>query len=223
MTLAPRSLRTLARPEFGEGCRDSHPLLEATPAAGQSPFRGVLLTIGKGAAWVLLAGALLVGCSPAFNWRDVLIGDGGLIALLPCKPDRATREVVLAGESVAVQMVGCEAGGVMFTVAQASARDVAQASAWQVAWQAAMLTKLQAGAPGEAGFAVRGAAAVPAPLRLRATGNDAAGQRVTTQAVWWAQAGTPGRPQVRLYQAVVLGQPQDAEAAGTFFEGLRLP
>lgn len=152
------------------------------------------------------------------------MGEGGLIALLPCKPDRATREVLLAGEPVAVQMAGCEAGGAMFTVAQTVARDAAQASDWQAAWKAAMTAKLHATAPTEVRVELRGAATVPVPLRLSATGIDGAGQPISTQIFWFAQAAkTGGGGPVTLYQAVVLGQPREAQATGAFFDGLRLP
>jgi hypothetical protein len=61
--------------------------------------------------------AMTSACTPAFNWRDVSFDNLPVAALLPCKPDRATRTLPIAGAPRAMVMAGCEAGGAMFTVA----------------------------------------------------------------------------------------------------------
>ena len=68
-----------------------------------------------------LVAAALAACSPTFNWREVPVGDAGVVALLPCKPDRATRADAARHRGGAVDMAGCEAGGATFAVAHASA------------------------------------------------------------------------------------------------------
>ncbi len=72
--------------------------------------------------------AVIAGCTPAFNWRDVSFDQAGVTALLPCKPDRGTRAVQLGGQAVQMSMAGCEAGGAMFTVSlvQAPTEQVIQ-------------------------------------------------------------------------------------------------
>ncbi len=62
-------------------------------------------------------GILSSACTPAFNWRDVTFDGLPVAALLPCKPDRATRMVPLAGVPRQMVMAGCKAGGATFTVA----------------------------------------------------------------------------------------------------------
>ncbi len=62
------------------------------------------------------AAALAAGCTPAFNWREVGFDQAGVTALLPCKPDRGTRSVQLAGQAAQMSMAGCESGGAMFTI-----------------------------------------------------------------------------------------------------------
>ena len=95
--------------------------------------------------WPALAVAALLAaaCSPTFNWREVPVADAGLIALLPCKADRANRALPLGAESVQVDMAGCEAGGATFAIAHASADGPAQAEAWLNAWRTA--TRSQSG------------------------------------------------------------------------------
>ncbi|RTQ30934.1 hypothetical protein ABL840_35820 [Variovorax sp. NFACC27] len=173
---------------------------------------------------VLAAAALLAACSPAFNWREVPIAGAGLVAMLPCKADRATRALPLGSESVQVDMTGCEAGGATFAIAHASAGSPAQAEAWLHAWQAATRSQLGAAQVAESRPSVQRATAVPAPLQLDALPQpqqQPQGAATQLQVLWFAQSQKDGT--VALYQATVLGHPSSAEASKTFFEGLRLP
>lgn len=177
------------------------------------PFRATSV------AALLLAVAALAACSLTFNWREVPIGDGGLIALLPCKPDRAHRALPLGSESVNVELAGCEAGGATFAVAHARAADVAQATAWSNAWQAATRAQLAGKPITQAAASVPNAAVQPASVRLDAVSAGKDGQ-APAHVLWFAQRRAGG---VSVYQATVLGQPTRADAVGEFFEGLRLP
>lgn len=162
----------------------------------------------------LLVSAASAACSPTFNWREVPVGDAGLVAMLPCKPDRATRSLPLGSASVAVEVVGCEAGGATFAVAHARAADAAQAEAWLNAWRAATRAQLADARPTETPATLPRAALQPAPVRL-----DGSGQ-AHAHLLWFAQTRAGG---VSLYQATVLGRPSAADAVATFDEGLRLP
>lgn len=142
------------------------------------------------------------------------MGDAGLVVMLPCKPDRATRAMPLGNASVAVEVVGCEAGGATFAVAHARAADAAQAEAWLNAWRAATRAQLADARPTESPVTLPRAALQPAPIRL-----DGSGQ-ARAHLLWFAQTRAGG---VSLYQATVLGRPSAADAVATFDEGLRLP
>jgi hypothetical protein len=168
----------------------------------------------------LTAAALLVACSPTFNWREVPIADAGLIALLPCKADRANRALPLGAESVQVDMAGCEAGGATFAIAHASANSPVQAEAWLNAWRAATRGQLGEAQVTEAPATLPRATAVPPPLRLDAQPPQQQAA-ASVQVLWFAQSQKDGT--VALYQATVLGKPSSPEASRTFFEGLRLP
>ena len=78
----------------------------------------------------------LAACTPAFNWRDVSFDQAGASALLPCKPDRGTRPVQLAGQEVQMSMAGCEAGGAMFTVALVQVPQSVQVVQVAAEWKA---------------------------------------------------------------------------------------
>ena len=74
---------------------------------------GALAETGRSRLWLniahpmssLRAGSGLLqrwlsrACTPTFNWRETPVGDDGMIALLPCKPDRATRALPLGAAS----------------------------------------------------------------------------------------------------------------------------
>ena len=177
---------------------------------------------------IAIAATALAACSPTFNWREVPIGDAGLVALLPCKPDRATRQLPLGTEAVVVDMAGCEAGGATFAVAHATAGSATQAEGWMRAWREATRTQLAGAQTAETAALLPRAATSPAPARLDTQEPSAGGPAVPPHApphapahvLWFAQQRPGG---VSLYQATVLGKPSSPEALAAFFEGLRLP
>jgi hypothetical protein len=77
----------------------------------------------------------MAACTPALNWREVRFDNSPLVALLPCKPDRAVRQVPLGGVVRDVEMMGCEAGGAMFTVAFVDVQDAAQVPLALAQWK----------------------------------------------------------------------------------------
>lgn len=94
-----------------------------------------------------LAAALLVvttmaACSPALNWRDVPLQ--GLVALLPCKPDHAERQMQLGPSDVTLRMSGCEASGALYAISHVRVADPAQLQATHMAWRQATLAAMQA-------------------------------------------------------------------------------
>lgn len=75
---------------------------------------------------VLGLGLAALACTPAFNWREVAFDGLPVTALLPCKPDRGERSVLLAGAPRQMVMAGCKAGEAMFTVAAVRVDDSGQ-------------------------------------------------------------------------------------------------
>lgn len=172
-------------------------------------------------AWAALAAAavLLAGCSPVFNWREVPLGDS-LVAMLPCKPDRAERSLPMGAATVPVDMAGCEAGGATFAVARLPGGDASQAEARLNAWRQAARGPWAGAQLAEAPWAVPRAAAAPAPWALDVANAAADGRPAEAHLRWFAATDRQGA--VTLYQAMVLGRPSAADAAETFFDGLRL-
>lgn len=83
-----------------------------------SPTSSVVL---RRCAWG--CAALVVGCAPALDWRETRLPGPGLEATFPCRPVGQTRQIELAGRSVAMHLHGCETGGRTFAVGWADVAD----------------------------------------------------------------------------------------------------
>jgi hypothetical protein len=85
---------------------------------------------------VLAAALLVAACYAELDWRELHWEEGGVKALLPARPAKFTRDVVIAGGTVPMQMLQVQLKGMAFGVAfaplppgdpakaLASARDV---------------------------------------------------------------------------------------------------
>jgi len=140
-----------------------------------------------------------------------------MTVLLPCKPDRASKSVPLGGRETRLSMTGCEAGGAMYALAVAELSDAGSVGEVLAQWQALTLTHMRADASTQQRkpMPVPGADG-PSPLLLSARGSHPDGQATEGQALFFAR-GT------RVFQAVIYAPRINAEAAETFFRGMKLP
>lgn len=166
----------------------------------------------------LLAAALLA-CSPALNWREIRIEGTPLRMLLPCKPDRAEREVAMGGRRLPLRMLGCDADGATFAVSHVQAPSAAglDAAALLEGWKAAVLAHVQAKAVVEEGWVRAGLGITGPALRLRAEGRKADGEAVAMQAAWFATADAAG---LHLVHAVVFAPQARPDVAESFFSSV---
>lgn len=173
--------------------------------------------------------ALQIACTPALNWRDVRF-EGAmpasqasqLNAVLPCKPDRATREQTVGGQKVQLSMMGCKAAGATFTVSRMVLTTPAAAPQVLAAWQAASLGQAPGAVVTTQPIKILGASAWPVAVRAQIPSSGPA-VKSAGQIAWFAQtAGT----ELVLYQAAIYGAETgavSAEASSTFFDSLHLP
>lgn len=165
---------------------------------------------------LLLFALALTACSPSLNWREVRPAGGELKALLPCKPDQATRRQSLAGYDVDLSMLGCEAGGGLYAISVIELTTPLQAHPVQAQWQTNLLATLQAQGASRQPFAIRGANAQPEAVRLQALGRGSEGHPLTVQAVWFTRGN-------RLYHAALYAERITSEMSEPFFSGMELP
>ncbi len=165
-------------------------------------------------AAALVLGTTLAGCSPTLNWREVRAEPAPLKAMLPCKPDKGSRRVAMAGRELELHAIGCEAGGATYAVMQADLGDAARADDTLAQWNRATLAHLRAGPAQARPFTPPGATPLPSSQRVAASGQRPDGSPVQGEAAYFARGG-------RVFQAVIYAQPLTPEQAQPFFEGLK--
>ena len=170
---------------------------------------------------LLLAGvATLGGCTPALNWRQVSADDSGLTVLLPCKPEHATRSVMMRVDASDVEtnlsLHGCEASGMQFTLGDMVVPPDLTATQAMQAWRLASLATLR----------VSHTDAVPKSWDMMASHAQTEFMRANVgtdknQVQWaWFAYGN------KIYQAAVYGDAKEkglSDAAETYFSGIKLP
>lgn len=170
-------------------------------------FRLPLATVLAAALW---------GCAPSLDWRELQAEGSGIVATFPCKPDRHSRSVTLAAQTVRMEMLVCSAGEVTFALSFADLSDPGQVGATLAELQALAESNLGAARADRVDARVPGMTPNPNAAHLRLEATQPNGTKLQEQATFFAKG-------LRVYQATVLGQKVPAEAAETFFAGLRLP
>ena len=161
---------------------------------------------------------LLTACQPTYNWRDVTFEGTQLKAQLPCKPDRATREVTIVQAQVKLQVAGCEVGNGMWVVMTTRMNQGLDPALILQGWQAATWRTLQAASPQAMPWSAP--QSLPGAVRVSANGKQANGQATQAQGVWVAWPEGDG---VQWVNAMVYQTRIQAEMADTFFESIRQP
>lgn len=167
---------------------------------------GRTLSLLVTAAWGLSA------CTPALNWREVRLD--ALAAMLPCKPDRGTRSVQLAGHALTMDMAGCEAGGALFAVSHVRSTDAASTNATVAAWRASALANMHATAVQDNVELPSFQGAVPQSV-VRAQGARPDGSPVHAHLVWFTVGPDT-------YHAAVYASHLSADMTEPFFSELRV-
>ncbi|GAC1604381.1 MAG: hypothetical protein NVS3B2_09870 [Ramlibacter sp.] len=162
-----------------------------------------------------LASALvaLAACTPTFNWREVRAESMPLKAMLPCKPDKGSRRVSIAGSDLELRVLGCDAGGATFAILYGDVADPARSAVVLGQWKAATLAGLRAAGVSERSFLPAGAMALAQSVRVTASGQQADGSKLQAQAVYFARGS-------QVVQAMIFAQQLPLEAADTFFAGM---
>jgi hypothetical protein len=174
-------------------------------------MRRILVHLG-----VVGAALFLTACAPTLNWRQVYVGADGVQAYLPCKPERATREVAVQPPPAPVQtlhVLACETGGARFAVAWLALAADQDAAQWAQQWRRASAMTL--------GLTPEALKAQPWTVRHARFSHrwQGLGQaQGVALPVRWGWAATKGQ----LIQLAAYGRVSDA-AVETFWQGLSLP
>jgi len=172
--------------------------------------------------------ALVIACSPVFNWRQVEIQESGLSALLPCKPDYAKKQLPWgaspSSQALEVLMAGCEVQGQLFAVSSIKVPATLSAPNVQGEWMLVVQAQYQ-----QQGYTLMPAAK---PLWPAA--------KLPTNAQWMTSKTNPSEPNTnhqpamqgiwfyrgaQVFHAVWIAKPStkaDGAVSETFFNGLEL-
>ncbi|MDH5708535.1 MAG: hypothetical protein OEY75_05430 [Hylemonella sp.] len=156
---------------------------------------------------------MLAACNPTYNWREVTLGGTQIKALLPCKPDRAKKTVLLNRMRLEMEMAGCELGAELFVVAHVRLPDEAASAATQARWMEITLNNMRATTHETTAWESRIKGLSRQGIQLAARGRREDGRPLMARAIWLAQGAD-------LYQAVVYGDPLTDEVSETFLAGI---
>lgn len=158
----------------------------------------------------LLLLAALAGCSPDYNWRQVDNADAAFAALFPAKPSSHAREINLDGIRTNMSMTAAEVHGALFAVGSTQLSSPALVQPALEAMKTAMVRNI--------GGTIASQRNVPGPVPSSEV--VASGTRNGRPVQLTARFAARNQ---RVYQAVVIGAPQEvpAEAIDTFLSSFR--
>ena len=64
----------------------------------------------------MLLASGLAACTPTYDWRETKAPGAAVVAMFPCRPDRFSRPVQLAGARVQMLLLSCSAGDTTFAL-----------------------------------------------------------------------------------------------------------
>jgi hypothetical protein len=153
----------------------------------------------------------LVACSP--TRQSVRVDDSTLMALLPCRPERRVRNVVVAAATVRMEMVACTADGVTFAASHFAAQDPGAVTRGLEELKTAAVVNLAGTVIRQTPFRLEGMTPNPAAVRLVIAGRLPGGETAEMHSVFFARG-------LRVYQVSVLGSKPPADAVETFLAGI---
>ncbi len=157
----------------------------------------------------------MTGCSPALDWRDVRPPGTSATVLMPCRPSAQQRQLSLAGVPVVLSLQACIAGGLTWGMVSADVVDPTRVGAALDELLASSARNLATAAPTGAACAPPGSTPNEHSRRVRLRGAMPDGTKAELESAVFSH-GT------RVFQATVLGEKLDTDAAETFFASLRI-
>lgn len=163
-----------------------------------------------------LAAVCATACSPTLDWREFVPEGSGLSATFPCRPDRQTRAVVLAGAKAPMTVLACTVGGTTYALGFVDLADPARITATLAELRASAVANLQGGGTDVASLHIKGMTDNDQAARLTFVGRLPDGTAVQEYAAFFTRG-------LSVYQATVFGMKPARQAAETFFRGLKFP
>jgi hypothetical protein len=162
--------------------------------------------------------AMLAGCSPKYDWREVRAEHAPYMIAFPGKPVHQSRNLPLAGKEIKMTMSSTQVDGITFAVGSASLPDAIEARAALPLLKATLLANIQGQIKQESSPAVGKGTA----LQIEALGQQSklavgGAQQIELVARFIAQ-------DKQIYQLVVMGKPDRIvkDTIDTFFTSFKV-
>ena len=139
------------------------------------------------------------------------LAGGEVVALFPCRPQRLSRSVTVAGALRRMELLTCDADGLTFALGRIGTGSADDAAALVTALQAALAANVGVGGSAAATAAAAGRAGGDATLR----GHFPDGRTVVLRVRYFHGGG-------QLVQASVGGPALPDDVVQTFYAGLRV-
>lgn len=178
-----------------------------------------LRAVLRSSACLLAVGAVLVACSPTYDWRTVMNNDNGYTVDLPAKPGNDARQFEIGGTPMKMAMQTAEAGNAVFAVGTVTLpSDDPQTQRTALDFLRTGLARNVGAMPQTQAVQIPLAAGGQVPgLEMRLSGK--AGEQKETRTIY-ARFVAHGR---HVYQAAIIAsQPLPQEQVDQFFQSFQL-
>lgn len=164
----------------------------------------------------IAATALLLACSPTYDWREIRSADANFMVMFPGKPASHSRPVNLDGTQVTMSMTAAEVDGVTFAVGSAVLADPTQAQTALLAMKTALTRNMAGKVRYDKSVATH---AMPGMTEIEVDSPAAAGAGNQSRVLIARFAARDSR----VYQLVVVGAEKNVarEQVDTFFSSFK--
>lgn len=162
----------------------------------------------------MLFGLVGVACAPELNWREWRSDEVAVAQTFPCKPVRQQRQVRLADMTLQMVLQVCDADGVTWALAHATAPDPAAVEPLLLALSTASHANVGAERRPPQAYAVPGATPHAGAGRFAFEGAGPQGKALQAQVLTYAKG-------LLVVQPTALGPRLPAEAVDLFFGSAR--
>ena len=192
---------------------------------------GVIAAFGAGgllrrrAAITILAGLLVAGCTPDYNWRDTRAPGGEYLVQLPAKPATMTRRIHLESAEVDMTMQGAKVRESAFTIGVVPLPEGAEGGVAHERILAAMREQMLRNIGASPAVPLQTAGAAVVDGQGRKTGSMQLQAISATGVGRYAPIRLQGRFGLwrgRALQIVAVGPDLDPEQAAHFLDSLKL-
>jgi hypothetical protein len=164
-------------------------------------------------ASILCVCLVLNACTPTLDWREVRPAQSDLKLMFPCRPETQARAIALAGSSVTMQMLTCQAGTWRYALSSADVLEPSRVAPALQELRSSTARNWSGTAQSAGSFKLSGFRTPLEGTRLALSGQFPDGRPAVVESAFFA-IGT------RVFQAAVVGPRAGGDAGEVFFNSI---